>query len=108
MPASVFCLFVDTYRPLKDGYESPGKTRDFSGSECSCPPPCLRGFMELEDLFRVDPEGVRLQNQQEPIPRGKLLLSMPNLVFRRISDSILYTVHLPERQQIRQNYWNHA
>lgn len=57
--------------PLKDGCESPGETRDFSGSECSCPPPCLRGFMELEDLFRVDPEGVRLQNQQELIPSGE-------------------------------------
>lgn len=69
----LFFSFLETRRDLsKMGFNPLGKPEtNFSGSECACPPPCLRGFMELEALFRVAPEGARLQNQQELIPSGK-------------------------------------
>lgn len=101
-PTAVFFFFVYTCRPLSNGFESLGGTRDFSGSECACSSLCLCGFMQLNDLSRVDPEALE---STRPSPIGKT--SAPN-DFRRISDSVLYTIHLPELQQIRQHYWNHA
>lgn len=72
-PNAVFFFFVYTCRPLSNGFESLGGTRDFSGSECVCSSLCLCGFMPLKDLSRVDPEALE---STRPSPIGKT--SAPN------------------------------